>query len=149
MNATNRLDPSQLAPEKIEELLVAVARPGHVALVDDAGNRTEIPEPLFRHMERLIRLMSERRSVVMIPEDETFTTQAAANHLGLSRQHLVNLLEAGEIPFHKVGAHRRVYFRDLLEFERKRDARRSKALDDLADQVDEAGLYRADYAGDS
>ena len=79
---------------------------------------------------------------------EAFTTQAAANYLGVSRQHLVDLLEKKEIPFHKVGTHRRVTFKDLLVFERRRDKTRREALDKLAADVDAAGLYDSDHAGD-
>ena len=66
----------------------------------------------------------------------------------MSRQHLVNLLEHKEIPHHKVGTHRRVTFKDLLAFERRRDKTRREALDKLASEVDAAGLYDSDYAGD-
>ena len=92
--------------------------------------------------------MAERRTVVLVPEDETFTTQAAADYLGVSRQHLVDLLEGGQIPFHKVGSHRRVAFRDLLAYEKRRDKERRAALDELARAVDEAGLYGTSYTGD-
>ena len=33
--------------------------------------------------------MKERRAVLMIPDDEAFTTQATANFLGMSHQTLV------------------------------------------------------------
>lgn len=85
--------------------------------------------------------MSERKAVVFVPEDEAFTTQAAANYLGMSRQHLVGLLERNEIPHHKVGTHRRVTFKDLLAYEKVRDKSRREALDRLARAVDVAGLY--------
>ncbi|ARA95154.1 excisionase [Rhodothermaceae bacterium RA] len=93
--------------------------------------------------------MQQKRTLVLIPEDETLTTQAAANYLGVSRQHLVNLLERGEIPFHKVGTHRRVYFRDLLTYEKRRDRNRHEALNRLMQAVDEAGLYDASYTGEA
>src|SRR5690606_27183068 len=115
---------------------------------DEHGNRTLIPEVLFTHLARIIRLMSERKAIVMMPEDEAFTTQAAANYLGMSRQHLVGLLEKGEIHFHRVGTHRRVTFKDLLEYEKKRDKKRRESLDRLSDAVDQAGLYFSDYKGD-
>lgn len=67
----------------------------------------------------------------------------------MSRQHLVNLLEEGKIPFHKVGSHRRVIFRDLVAFERTRDADRRESLDRLMREVDEAGLYDSPEIGDT
>jgi excisionase family DNA binding protein len=145
---TNRLDPSLIPEDELAELAKAFAKPDHVALIDTQGNRTHLPEALFTHFARIVRLMSEKKAVVLVPEDEAFTTQAAANYLGVSRQHLVNLLEHKEIPHHKVGTHRRVTFKDLLAFERRRDKTRREALDKLASEVDAAGLYNSDYAGD-
>ncbi len=137
----NRLDPADFAPEALTELSGVLHRPGRAALVDEEGNRVDIPTPLFRHLERVVRLMAEHRTIVMIPEDEVFTTQAAADYLGVSRQHLVDLVEAGEIEHHRVGTHRRIRFHDLRTYEARRDAERKRALDDLMDAVDEAGLY--------
>lgn len=144
----NRLDPSLIGAEALEELSTVLAQPGHVALIDDAGRRTEIPAPIFEHMTRLVRLMAEKRTVILVPEDETFTTQAAADYLGVSRQHLVDLLENGSIPFHRVGSHRRVTFKDLLAYEKQRDHDRHAALDRLAAEVQDAGLYDASYSGE-
>jgi excisionase family DNA binding protein len=146
---TNRLDPSLIPDDQLAELAQAFAKPGHVALIDENGNRTHLPEEIFRHFARIVRLMSERKAIVMVPEDEAFTTQAAANYLGMSRQHLVGLLERNEIPHHKVGTHRRVTFKDLLAYEKHRDKARREALDKLSAEVDAAGLYDSDYAGDS
>ena len=143
----NRLDPSMIPPREMKALALAFAKPGHIALIDDAGKRTDIPEPLYRHLTRIVRLMSERQAIVMIPEDETFTTQAAADYLGMSRQHLVDLLEDKRIPFHRVGSHRRVTFKDLLAYEEQRDKERSEALDGLSKKINEAGLYDSGYMG--
>ena len=113
---SNRLDPSLIPEEQLAELAKVFAKPDHVALMDADGNRTLLPKTLFVHFARIVRLMSERKAIVFVTEDEDFTTQAAANYLGVSRQHLVDLLEKKEIPFHKVGTHRRVKFKDLLAF---------------------------------
>ena len=144
----NRLDPSDITPEALEALRGLLAQPGHIALVNDEGHRAELPAHLFQHLMRLVRLMTERRSLTLVPDDERVTTQAAANYLGVSRQHLVDLLEQGEIPFHKVGTHRRVIFRDLLEYEKRRDSARKVALDELSNAVDQAGLYDGSYQGE-
>ena len=138
---TNRLDPSLIPAQQLAEVAKIFAKPDHVALIDSQGNQTHIPEALFAHFTRIVRLMSERKAMVMLPEDEAFTTQAAANYLGMSRQFLVNLLEKGEIPHHRVGTHRRVTFKDLLEYEKTRDRTRREAMDQLADEVLKAGKY--------
>ena len=143
----NRLDPSLIPEDELAELARMFAKPDHVALIDANGNRTHIPEALFSHFARVVRLMSERKAIVFLPEDESFTTQAAANYLGMSRQHFVTLLERNEIPHHKVGTHRRVSFKELLAYERARDRNRREALDKLAAKVEEAGLYDSDYTG--
>ncbi len=144
----NRLDPSLIPEDQLAELAKVFAKPDHVALIDAQGNRTHLPEALFAHFARIVRLMSEKKAIVMVPEDEAFTSQAAANYLGVSRQHLVDLLEQKEIPHHKVGTHRRVTFKDLLTYERKRDTTRRAALDQLAAAAENAGLYDSDYTGD-
>jgi len=144
----NRLDPSLIPEEQLAELAKVFAKPDHVALIDAQGNRTLLPEALFTHFARIVRLMSEKKAVVLVPEDEAFTTQAAANYLGVSRQHLVDLLDAKQIPHHKVGTHRRVTFKDLLTHERTRDATRREALDHLAAAAESAGVYDSDYSGE-
>lgn len=144
----NRLDPSDISPEALDSLSEMLAQPGHVALIDDQGRRADLPAPLFAHLVRMVRLMAERRTVALIAEDEELTTQAAASFLGVSRQHLVDLLEGGRIPFRKVGTHRRVVFQDLVVFQKQRDDGRREALDRLSQAVDEAGLYDASYTGD-
>ena len=141
----SRLDLSAIDPAVLDDLAEVLAGPGHVALVAEAGRRVELPAPLVSH---LARLMAERRAVLLVPEGEALTTQAAADYLGVSRQHLVDLLERGEIPFQKVGTHRRIALRDLLAYEARRDRERRAALDALAEAVDEAGLYDGAYTGE-
>ena len=141
----SRLDLSAIDPAVLESLAEVLAGPGRVTLVSEAGRRAELPAPLADH---LARLTADRRKVLLIPEGEALTTQAAADHLGVSRQHLVGLLERGEIPFHKVGTHRRVAPHDLLAYEARRDRERRAGLDELTQAVDEAGLYDGAYTGE-
>jgi hypothetical protein len=59
----------------------------------------------------------------------------------MSRPFFINQLESGLMAHHRIGNQRRVYLRDVLEFSRKRDKERLAALDLLARDAFEAGLY--------
>lgn len=85
--------------------------------------------------------MKRKEAVFLMHENEAFTTQAAANFLGVSRQYLVRLLENGEIPFHRAGTHRRVFFKDLVRYEQDRSKRRKAKLDEMSDEMVRAGVY--------
>ncbi len=65
------------------------------------------------------------------------TTQQAADLLGVSRPHLVQMLKDKRIPYRKIGTHRRIRFSDLKDFKLGEDTARQKALDALAAQAQE------------
>ncbi len=135
---TRRLEAEALDKQQIETL--------EVLLQGEA--KPELPGPIVEMLSDILREMKEGHSIVMMAEDESLTTQTAADFLGVSRQHLVNLLERGEIIFHRVGTHRRVYLRDLKKYADRRDAARHETLDELSRKVINAGKYEASYRGD-
>jgi excisionase family DNA binding protein len=59
----------------------------------------------------------------------------------MSRPFFIKQLESGLMAHHRVGNQRRIYLRDVLEFAEKRDKERLSALDLLARDAFEAGLY--------
>jgi excisionase family DNA binding protein len=111
------------------------------ALVDSLGNRIEVPEPVFRLLAHVVEQVAAGKAIQLIPEHELLTTQAAANILGMSRPHLVKLLETSEIPFERVGSHRRIRFADVAAFARRRSEKRRTALGTMTREIQEAGLY--------
>ena len=139
-----RIDVSDLTPQEradLPRLLVLLQDPGNATLTTPEGQHLALPGPVYRVVIEALTALKQDRAFAFMPEDETFTTQAAANFLGMSRQHLVTLLESGEIPFHRVGAHRRVQFRDLRNYADSRSANRRQTLDTLFGHIRDEGLY--------
>lgn len=111
------------------------------ALGNERGNRLEWPQPTYDLLILVASAMQEGKVISLIPETQELTTQAAANILGVSRPHLIKLLEDTPLPFHRVGAHRRIRMKDLTAFPQARDRNRWAARDELARKAPEAGLY--------
>jgi excisionase family DNA binding protein len=85
--------------------------------------------------------MSHGQTITLVPDNQVITTQRAADILGMSRPFFIKQLEGGLMAHHRVGNQRRIYLRDVLEFAKKRDKERLSALDLLARDAFEAGLY--------
>ena len=61
--------------------------------------------------------------------------------LGVSRPFLIRVLEAGRIPFRKVGRHRRVLVQDVLAYKKTMQVKRRDALDELVKVSEDIGGY--------
>jgi excisionase family DNA binding protein len=110
-------------------------------LVGPSKDGVPIPSALRRVLMAAARQLAEGNGVSVLPVTAEVTTQQAADLLNVSRPFVVGLLDKGEIPFHKVGAHRRIQLRDLLTYKRKRDASRRAIIDRLAAEAQELGIY--------
>lgn len=88
----------------------------------------------------VLEAMAERKPVSFMPYEAELTTQQAADFLNVSRPHLVGLLEKGDLPFRKVGAHRRVRVCDVIEYKAKSEAVRRGAIRDMVAVSQELGL---------
>lgn len=118
--------------------------PEHLpALVDAAGHRTEIPAAMVEVLRQVADALGHGLGVTVAPLSAMMTTQEAADFLGISRPTLVRILERGEIPMHRPGRHRYVRLSDLIAYQQQTQERRSKVLDTMAHEADEAGLYAA------
>lgn len=110
-------------------------------LVGPDGKTEILPNNVYSFLCRLLGDLKAGNSVTILQSKAELTTVETAKLLGMSRQFLVNLLSQGELPFHKIGTHRRLYARDVLAYKSKRDSSRRKTLDDLSKAEYEDGTY--------
>lgn len=91
-----------------------------------------VPKAAFELLLEILGQMANGNAVTIVPVQAELTTQQAAEFLNVSRPFLIQLLEAGQVPYRKVGTHRRIRFEDLLAYKHADDVRRASVLEELA-----------------
>jgi excisionase family DNA binding protein len=110
-------------------------------LVGPDGSETEIPAEIHGLLLSIVDQLRAGNGVTVVPLHAELTTVEAARLLNVSRPFLIKQIEAGAIPHHMVGTHRRVKLRDVLDHRDRQDARADRVLDEMASDAQELGLY--------
>lgn len=126
---------------KVVERFLRTKKPRSAQLVASNGEKLEVPEPIFKVLLEIIPLMAQGHSIGLVPLHRELSTQQAADLLNVSRPFLVKLLDQGVIPHTRTGTHRRVQFKDVMEYKRCRSAERKEALDALTALGEKYGEY--------
>jgi excisionase family DNA binding protein len=114
---------------------------GSVRVVGANGVEIELPESILTLLRQVVHVLARGEAVSIVPVQRELTTQQAADLLNISRQYLIRVLDRGDIPFHKVGTHRRLAFGDVMAYKRRRDTERRRGFDELTQLSQELGLY--------
>jgi excisionase family DNA binding protein len=126
-----------------DEIDALLAQQPPYVIVGADGSRIELPASALEALRKVVEAMSRGESVTVIPHDKQLTSQEAADILFVSRPHLIKLLDRGDLPFHRVGTHRRIRIGDVLVYRERRDAEQRAALNELTRLSEELpGGYR-------
>jgi excisionase family DNA binding protein len=99
-----------------------------------------LPGQVMQLLLDIVSEMAKGNAISLVPIHHELSTQEAANLLNVSRPHLVSLLEKNELPYRKVGAHRRVLASDVLAYKASLLDKRNKALDELTAMSQKLGM---------
>jgi excisionase family DNA binding protein len=135
----------QLAAQESYEALVASIELLHTELpeieIEETEVKLRIPISALKLLAKILKEISNGNPVSIVPVAAEITTQAAADLLGCSRPHIVQLLEEGKMPYTKVGKHRRIKYEDLISFKKEMKERQRKKIQELMKLDEKSGLY--------
>lgn len=110
-------------------------------IVGPDGDAAEVPAVIRDLLASVVHHLMAGNGVTVIPRHAELTTVEAAQLLNVSRPHLIKQIESGAIAHRMVGTHRRLRLTDVLRYRDEVDARAAAALDAMAGQAEELGIY--------
>jgi excisionase family DNA binding protein len=95
-------------------------------------------------LAEILRNIKDGNSVSIVSEGTVFTTQKAAEFLNCSRPHVTKLIDEGKLKAELVGRHRRIQFKDLVDYKKSMTKKRKQAIVELMNESEDLGLYEID-----
>ncbi len=131
---------SDLDTPSIKRLEIMLEQ-AHPKLIGIDGEEMPLPDSIYQVLRQVTHLMAAGKAISLVPLDHYLSSQEAAELLNVSRPYLYTLLDQNQIPFIKVGTHRRIRFEDLMAYKQHRDSQRHQSLSELAAFSQELGFY--------
>ncbi|MCX5958175.1 MAG: helix-turn-helix domain-containing protein [Cyanobacteria bacterium] len=114
-------------------------------LIGPDGVAEDIPLEIYVVLREVFQHLKDGQAISLIPDDTLLTTQQAAEILNISRPYLYRLLDADEIPFVRVGTHRKLRLADVEALRERRRNESRKALNAIAALNQECDDYGDDF----
>lgn len=123
-----QLDRARLAAcaaEDIDRFLSRVPREQQeIKILFDCGPsqlRVTVPREAAERLVEVLQSLGTGRQPSVVPSARELSTGEVADLIGVSRQYIVRLLDAGRLPYRRVGNRRRVLLADALAYLRTDD----------------------------
>src|SRR5262252_8298827 len=95
-----------------------------------------LPSATAELVLRALTMERDGKELLLFEEEDEVSPETAAEMLRISRPTLLKKLEAGELPFHYVGSHRRLLIGDILTYKQTQKERARAALRQMRDEAD-------------
>ena len=105
------------------------------------GDEVALPDEVAQLLHYMVEQLVRGEAAIIMPTTKELRLQEAADFLNVSRQFLMKLLDAGEIPFRAVRNSRRIRFGDVVTYKQRRDTQERQGLAELARLSQDLGLY--------
>lgn len=109
--------------------------------IEETEERIKLPLSALKFLSDILKVMSQGKPFSIVPIAAELSTQKGAEILGCSRPYIIKLLENGEIPYIKVGKHRRIKFEDLQNYKIEMKKNQKQAIIDIMKSDEDLGLY--------
>ncbi|WP_339608206.1 helix-turn-helix domain-containing protein [uncultured Roseivirga sp.] len=109
--------------------------------IEETQEKIRIPLLALKLLAKILKVTSQGKPFSIVPIATEMTTQAAAEVLGCSRPHLIKILDAGDLPFTKVGKHRRIKYEDVKAYRDQMKANQERLIVEIMKGDEELGLY--------
>lgn len=124
-------------------ILAACSGQGETATLRLIDNETDLTVPIkaIHMLADILHQMAMGNAISIIPIHAELTTQQAADMLNVSRPFLIQkILDKGKLPFHMSGNHRKIYFKDLMQYKARQQKESKKILAELAQLSQDANM---------
>jgi excisionase family DNA binding protein len=133
---------STLTTEEQSLARAALQQAGHhPRLSTEDGTLVDVPASVTDALAEVLEAAADGERALVLRVSEDLTTAQAAAVLGVSRPTVVRLIDAGKLPAQVVGTHRRVALSDVIAYREASASKRRAALDRMAQQAQDLGLY--------
>jgi excisionase family DNA binding protein len=109
--------------------------------IEETEEKIKVPLKALKLLATILKATSQGKPISIVPIATEMTTQAASEMLGCSRPHLISLLENGEIPFIKVGKHRRIKYEDVIKYKDQMNSKQRERITEMMKMDEDLGLY--------
>ena len=105
------------------------------------GESIALPPVVTQLLHQIIEHLAHGDYVQVVSIPDELTLQQAAEILHVSRQFVMQLIEAGTLPAAISGSQRRLHLQDVLTYKQEQSERARKAIDEIAALSQESGNY--------